>query len=69
MSGAAQRYTKEELKKRILDGQREIPVMDPKKPPAPLYMPAWRGKIAQGELDDLVAYLVSLLPKGEKLDF
>ena len=62
-------YTKDELKKRILDGQREIPVMDPKRPPAPLYMPAWRGKIAQGELEDLVAYLNSLLPKGEKSDF
>jgi mono/diheme cytochrome c family protein len=62
-------YTKDELKKRILDGQREIPVMDLKKPPAPLYMPPWRGKIAEGELNDLVAYLNSLLPKGEKVDF
>ena len=65
----AEGYTKDELRKRILDGQKEIPAMDPKKPPAPLYMPAWRGKITQGELDDLVAYLTSLLPKGEKLEF
>jgi hypothetical protein len=43
--------------------------MDPKKPPAPLYMPPWRGKIAQGELDDLIAYLISLMPKGEKVEF
>ena len=62
-------YTKEELKKRILDGQKEIPVMDPKKPAAPLYMPAWRGKIAEGEVNDLVEFLVSLAPKGEKADF
>jgi mono/diheme cytochrome c family protein len=62
-------YTKDELKKRILDGQREIPVMDPRKPAAPLYMPPWRGRIAEGELNDLVAYLNSLTPKGEKLDF
>jgi mono/diheme cytochrome c family protein len=62
-------YTKDELKKRILDGQREIPLLDAKKPPAPLYMPPWRGKIAQGELNDLVAYLMSLLPKGEKVEF
>ena len=62
-------YTKAELAKRILDGQREIPVMNPKRPPAPLYMPAWRGKIAEGELNDLIEYLVSLMPKGEKLDF
>lgn len=62
-------YTKDELKKRILDGQREIPLMDPKRPSAPLYMPAWRGKIADGEVNDLVAYLMTLAPKGEKLDF
>jgi mono/diheme cytochrome c family protein len=65
----AEGYTKDELKKRILDGQREIPSMDPKKPAAPLYMPGWRGRIAEGEVNDLVAYLNSLLPKGEKLEF
>jgi mono/diheme cytochrome c family protein len=65
----AEGYTKAELQKRILDGQREIPVMDPKKPPAPLYMPAWRGKITDGEVGDLVEYLMSLVPKGEKSDF
>ena len=62
-------YTKDELKKRILDGQKEIPLLDPKKPAAPLYMPPWRGKIAEGELSDLIAYLMSLMPKGEKVDF
>ncbi len=65
----AEGYTKDELKKRILDGQREIPLMFPKEPPPPLYMPPWRGKIAEGELTDLVEYLISLAPKGEKLDF
>ncbi len=62
-------YTKEELRKRVLDGQKEIPAMDPKKAPPPLYMPPWRGKIAEGELNDLVEYLFSLTPKGEKLEF
>jgi len=62
-------YTKDELRKRIMDGQKEIPVMDPKRPAAPLYMPAWRGKIAEGELNDLMDFLVSLTPKGEKADF
>lgn len=65
----AEGYTKDELRKRILNGQREIPLLDPKKPAPPLYMPPWQGKITEGELDDLVAYLMSLLPKGEKLDF
>jgi mono/diheme cytochrome c family protein len=62
-------YTKDELRKRILDGQREIVSLDARKPPPPLYMPPWRGKIAEGELNDLVEYLMSLTPKGEKLDF
>lgn len=62
-------YTKDELRKRILDGQREIPVLDPKRPAAPLYMPPWRGKIAEGELNDLIEYLNSLTPKGEKVEF
>ena len=62
-------YTKAELAKRVLDGQREIPVMNAKRPPAPLYMPPWRGKIAEGELNDLIEFLWSLAPKGEKLDF
>jgi mono/diheme cytochrome c family protein len=62
-------YTKDELKKRILNGQKEIPALDPRKPLPPLYMPPWRGKIAEGELNDLVEYLISLTPKGEKLEF
>jgi mono/diheme cytochrome c family protein len=62
-------YTREELRKRILDGQREIPAMDAHKPPPPLYMPPWRGKIAEGELNDVVDFLFSLTPKGEKLEF
>jgi mono/diheme cytochrome c family protein len=65
----AEGYTKDEVKKRILNGQREITPMDAKRPPPPLYMPAWRGKIQEGELNDLVEYVMSLLPKEEKSDF
>jgi len=65
----AEGYTKEEVKKRILNGQHEIFALDPKKPAPPLYMPAWRGKIAEGELNDLVEYLFSLMPEEEKLNF
>lgn len=65
----AEGYTKDELKERILKGQREIPALDPKRPPPPLYMPAWSGVINDAEADDLVAYLLSLKPKGEDSGF
>ncbi len=56
-------YTKDELKKFIMNGQREIPQMDAHRPPPPLYMPAWKGRIAEGELNDLADFLMSLKPK------
>jgi mono/diheme cytochrome c family protein len=62
-------YTKDELKARILKGQREIPALDPNRPPPPLYMPAWGGTIKDAEVDDLVAYLLNLKPKGEESGF
>lgn len=65
----ADSYTKAELKKRILDGQREIVALDPKRPPPPLYMPPWRGKIAESEINDLIEYLLSLFPTEEKVEF
>ena len=57
-------YTKAELKSRILS-RREIIALDPKRPPPPLYMPAWGAMMKDAEADDLVAYLISLKPKGE----
>ncbi|HXP60972.1 MAG TPA: c-type cytochrome, partial [Dongiaceae bacterium] len=62
-------YTKPELKKLILRGQREIVPLDPRRPAPPLYMPAWGSTIKDAEIDDLVAYLFSLKPKGEDLGF
>jgi mono/diheme cytochrome c family protein len=62
-------YTKAELKARILKGQREITALDPRRPPPPLYMPAWAGTIKDAEVDDLVAYLFSLKPKEENPGF
>jgi len=32
-------------------------------------MPSWRAKIAPGELEDLVAFLRSLLPKEAAVEF
>jgi mono/diheme cytochrome c family protein len=65
----AEGYTKDELKARILKGQREINSLDPKRPPPPLYMPAWQGAIRDAEVDDLIAWLISLKPKGEDVGF
>ena len=62
-------YTKAELKARIVKGQKEIPALDPKRTPPPLYMPAWGAVIKDAEIDDLVAYLFSLKPKGEDVGF
>ena len=62
-------YSKDELRKFILNGQHEITPLDPKRPPPPLYMPAWRDTIKDAEIDDLTAYLFSLKPKGEDLGF
>ena len=65
----AEGYTKPEARQRILNGQHEIFALDKSKPAPPLYMPAWRGKITEGELNDLVEYLFSLEPKDENLAF
>jgi mono/diheme cytochrome c family protein len=65
----AEGYTKDELKERILKGQREISALDPKRPPPPLYMPPWGGIINDAEADDLIAYLLSLKPGGEESGF
>lgn len=62
-------YTIPELKARIIKGQKEIPAMDSKRAPPPLYMPPWGGIIKDAEIDDLIAYLISLKPKGENLGF
>jgi mono/diheme cytochrome c family protein len=65
----AQGYSGEELKKRIFTGQHEIPVLDPSRPPPPLHMPGWGGKMSDAEVDDLVAYLVSLDPGDDQSGF
>jgi len=62
-------YTKPELKRLIQRGQREIVALDVARPPPPLYMPAWGSTIRDAELDDLIAYLFSLKPKGEDIGF
>ncbi len=62
-------YSKSELKVFISNGQRDIAPLNPKLPAPPLYMPAWKGTITGGEMNDLVDYLFSLKPKVENLGF
>lgn len=66
LTRVAEGYSDEELKNKILDGVHEIGKNDSNGPTPPLHMPAWRGHITDEELNMVVAFLKSLLPKGEK---
>ncbi len=60
----------ERLKQLIRNGRQPVPRADPTRPIPPLYMPAWKDRISEDELDALVAYLVSLserLPASSQL--
>jgi mono/diheme cytochrome c family protein len=68
LKAVAEGYNEEELKEKILKG---VPVIDQEKPdgpPPPLYMPAWEGLLTEQELNQVVAYLMSLAPKTESWD-
>lgn len=69
LTHVAEGYTKDEVMALILRGQREIAPLDPKRPAPPLYMPPWRGKIQEGELSDLAAYVLSLDQSKDDLGF
>lgn len=69
LTHVAEGYTKAEVMALIMRGQREIAPLDPKRPAPPLYMPPWRGKIQEGELSDLAAYVLSLDKQKDDLGF
>ena len=50
----------EGLKQLIRDGRQPVPRADPNRPRPSLYMPAWKDRLSEEELDALVAYLFSL---------
>jgi len=50
----------ESLKNLIRNGRQPVPRANPARPNPPLYMPAWKDRISEAELDALVAYLFSL---------
>lgn len=58
-------YTKDELRKKILNGVTKIEKKDPKGPEPPLSMPVWRGLLINEEIEYLIEYLWSLLPEKE----
>jgi len=60
----AEGYTPAELEKLILDGTPTIGKADPNGPRPPYRMPGWRGWMTEGEVADLVRYLMSLYPKS-----
>ena len=62
-------YNKAELIAFVKRGERVIPRMNPNGPEPPHFMPKWDPIINDAEMSDLAAYLFSLKPKGEKLDF
>lgn len=61
----AEGYTEDELKEKIRKGVPSVAKKDPKGHVAILLMPSWEDKLAQDELDAVVAYLMSLALKGE----
>lgn len=59
----AEGYTDRELRQRLLEGTATVGKADPKGPRPPYRMPGWRGVMTDQEVDDLVEYLKSLMPK------
>lgn len=58
-------YSPKELRVRLLTGAAVHPA-DPKLPLPPYRMPGWKGMMSDQELNDLSAYLFSLMPKDTK---
>lgn len=50
----------ESLKQLIRNGRQPVPRADPARPNPSLYMPAWKDRISEHDLEALVAYLFSL---------
>ncbi|MBI3319417.1 MAG: cytochrome c [Candidatus Omnitrophica bacterium] len=53
-------YDRDSLKDLIRNGRQPVPRLDTSRPRPPLYMPAWKDRVSEEELDDLVEYLFSL---------
>jgi len=69
LNHVADGYTKPELIVKIQIGVPIEPKLDPNGPVPPLHMPGFKDMLSDAQLDDLVAYLISLKPKGEDSGF
>lgn len=59
----AEGYTRDELRAKIENGVAHIEKADTAGAAPPLAMPAWKDKIKSAELEALLDYLISLMPK------
>ncbi|MBI2884854.1 MAG: c-type cytochrome [Candidatus Omnitrophica bacterium] len=57
-------YDRQTLKEFIRNGRQPVPRSNPARPTPPLYMPAWKDRIPDAQIDQLVDYVLSL---GEPL--
>lgn len=62
----AEGFTKQELEKKIQDGVHKIAKKNPKGQEPPLLMPSWKDKIKTDDANDLIEYLISLMPAKTK---
>jgi mono/diheme cytochrome c family protein len=69
LNHVADGYTKPELIEKIQIGVPIAPKLDPNGPVPPLHMPGFKEILTDDQLNDLVAYLFSLKPKGEESGF
>ena len=69
LNHVADGYTKDELGAKIQSGVPIEPKLDPNGPAPPLHMPGFKDMLTSDQLNDLVAYLFSLKPKGEESGF
>jgi mono/diheme cytochrome c family protein len=69
LNHVADGYTKPELIEKIQIGVPIAPKLDPNGPVPPLHMPGFKDILTDNQLNDLVAYLFSLKPKGEESGF
>lgn len=62
----ADSFTKEELKQKIIKGVSKVEKLNPDGPVPPLYMPGYEAIISDSDLELLIDYLKSLMPKEQK---